>query len=449
MASLFPQNDPAQSSLQAIPQGLPLQDPRLFNANPQGMLDAATALGKLPQVSQQLALEKAQRKAEMANVDYRMQVLAQLEENLPLAAAADAAGYGAKAAEAQALAAAAANQETTNRALASRGQPLAVADVTAQAAQNAAATAKADIPFALLPSVKQQEAQANAAARGSFYGASYGAEVPLESKGETGISMLRDSSGAVVPPAFITSETISFEDPNTHAVNAVNVVKNVKTGEILKRELIGQVRLGEGHKSVQQAMAAITGITQTMHMADQLSLSLDKYEKEGKGGFWQAVASNQANRAPDGLMSVFAKIAGAAVQSADTVGLVGEIQTLKNTLAHELFGSALSKEESANLQGMVPTVEDISDPVRARQKLEKLKEQLELKMKPYVDRGAVKASGLEGTRIIRPNVAPTSASPGPSQIPAGSRGYLNGVPVQRVIVNGVPGWAPIAPAAAK
>jgi hypothetical protein len=73
-----------------------------------------------------------------------------------------------------------------------------------------------------------------------------------------------------------------------------------------------------------------------------------------------------ANAAPTGVISVVRKAIGAKLQNADTVRITGEIQNLKNVIAHELFGSALTKEESTNLQGMLPTPEDLVDPERAK-----------------------------------------------------------------------------------
>ena len=78
---LFPQNDLLQ--MQSRIEAPALVDADVLQPTAQKMLLAGQAAGHLQQLSSQLALEKAQRKAEMATTDYHIAAIAGMQERLP------------------------------------------------------------------------------------------------------------------------------------------------------------------------------------------------------------------------------------------------------------------------------------------------------------------------------------------------------------------------------
>ena len=63
-------------------QPLPFQDPSNFVVTPQKVLAQAQAVGQLSQLSDQLALEKSQRKLAMANTQYQSDLLGHMQDHL-------------------------------------------------------------------------------------------------------------------------------------------------------------------------------------------------------------------------------------------------------------------------------------------------------------------------------------------------------------------------------
>lgn len=454
--SLFPQNDPAQASLQAVPQGLPFQDPKFFNPNPEGILDAATALGRLPQVSQQLALEKAQRKAELANVDYRMQVLSHLQENLPLAAAADAAGYTAKSAEANAASSSAALTQSTNQALLAGGLPLANAATQIQIAKNAEATAKANAAFAALPPLQQKALLENETAKAQFYGG-FGASIPGASTAGTGAT----DTGADIPvdelreakfaDALTTPVETSEYDPET-GVTTQKVVRVAKDGSGIVSETPTGVLRTDATKTNSAIARDLSNIATTQNFVSNVKNALETWEKtypNAKGfahtlqQMGQAVGANAASRpldpSKDGAVSVIKRSIGSLTETPETKNLVATLQNLGQSL------SRLDGESQKTLSGIIPTVADLANPDQLKVKLQGTEDYLQGRVKSYKDTGVgarqtkaamAAAEGAPKTVAVKP-ATPRSA------IPDGARAFINGVPMQRVTINGVTGWMPV------
>lgn len=212
---------------------------------------------------------------------------------------------------------------------------------------------------------------------------------------------LNDVGGTPYP--FRRTDTVESIDPTTGNTIQEDVVRDTRNGAIISRGERRVQKLGVDEKSTTAAAREATSLVQTIDMANKLSVSLDEYAKSGKGGLVQAMATSAANAPSNGPISVIKKAAGAAAQNPETTAIATEIQALKNNLGNAMFGSALSKNETENLNGMLPTVEDLADPVRAKAKLEQTKNFLQTKLRPYEERGILSKMKMA------PQGEPTSA----------------------------------------
>jgi hypothetical protein len=290
--------------------------------------------------------------------------------------------------------------------------PQTMAAAQAQGAENALAGATADKGFSA-QSTPQKLQQVEAAKAVGSWGVPSGTA--------------DDMSG--VPPIFRESKEVEEIDPLTgNTFQRIDIIDK-RSGKTITKGEPRLLKLGADEKSVAASTKDATGLIQTKSLAEALEKKLDAYIKSGSGGLGQAIASNAANAAPDGIISVVKKAIGAKAQSQETVEISGAIANLKNTIAHELFGSALSKQESENLQAMLPTSEDLADPKRAKEKLLSTKSFLEAKLKPYRDRGILEKAGLEKGPAAAAPVAPTqTVSPAMQVLQSGGTVLYKGVP---------------------
>lgn len=403
---------PSGFGLQALPTA-PVADPRLFAADPMGALATAQAGLHLGQELANLENVRAQREYESAHIkflkaqnDLQLAQVAHAQEHLPetlgaklaqdiaagkvaaaaganadaqLAAGLPTAAAGAAVGAANAAAATSANVLAGEQAKADVKLPAAVVAVDAAHAKNALAGATADLDFSKMPTpVKTQLLEAS-----KTFG-SWGVPSGNPSTDSTGF----------VPPQFRDSREVKEVDPKTGNTVQRLEVYDKRNGATISSGEPRIVALGRDEKSVTQAVKEVTSLMQTRDMAFQLEKQLEAYSKAGSGGIGQAIATNAANQGTTGVMSVVQKALGAMAQTKATVQVSSDIANLKNTIANSLFGSALTKEESAALEGMLPTAADLADPERAREKLKGTIRQLDTKLKSYQQRGVVDKAGF-------------------------------------------------------
>jgi hypothetical protein len=141
-------------------------------STPTTQLAQGQALNGLAQLSDQLALEKAQRQADMASTNYKIAATGYLTDNLPTLAASDRAALLASIAGSRSTAAGATNELTKATAYANAGGPGAAGAAAAQTNSNQLAGAVADFNsgYALAPTFQKSAIDASAAAAGTGLG---------------------------------------------------------------------------------------------------------------------------------------------------------------------------------------------------------------------------------------------------------------------------------------
>ncbi len=474
--SLFPQNDPAEAGTSPVPSPLAFQDPSLFSPDPTKILAAATAMGRLGQVSAQLDLEKAQRKAEMAATDYKIALTGHLLENLPQAAAADAAGYGANIASSNAAAAG------SNLALA-KTQVAAPADIAAAgvAAGNTLASAKADAAFAALPTPLKQAVLSNASTYGQTAGgygvlmntgnaapavdSAAGAVTPPSAGGQPGIPPFLSASGpafssasdpAGISPimgqimkakwvdAFTDPKDIEEYDPKTGVTKQVHL-RLMKDGSgVYSRTELGTTKTDTA-RVVTKAATDLENLASSQNLVNNVQTALEEFNKAypnvaGYGDtlkrMGQASAAVGASKLADSQLSVIEKGLGGLAESPPTRNLVTALQNLGQSV------SRLDGESAKGLTAILPSIGDLTNPEMLDTKLKGVQDYLGSRLKAYADTGV--ASRMPGVAAVQANTTagkPTASAPA-GALPDGARAVLNGVPVHRVTINGISGWMP-------
>lgn len=426
--------------MQVMPQA-PRMDVNAFTPDVLKTFQVAQAGLHLGEELKNLQNKQAARELESAQIDMlrsknkleKMQI-EHAQANLP-------AMVQAQLAQAQAQQAAAERQRIFDQAAVSVGIPQTQADLIRQTTGNelagATALGAAKVPqtTAALQAQGAENALAGAKADAAFSNQSTPQRMQqleaAKAQGSWGVSTGTADEAGSVPPIFRETRTVPDTDLQTGNVGDRLITYDKRNGNIIsKGEIMNVSKLGADEKSVAASVKDATGLVQTKSLAEALEKKLDAYIKAGSGGLGQAIASNAANSAPDGIISVVKKAIGAKAQSQETVEISGAIANLKNTIAHELFGSALSKQESENLQAMLPTSEDLADPKRAKEKLLSTKAFLEAKLKPYRDRNILQKAGLEpaATAPTTPTAPTTQSSPAMDILRAGGTVLYKGVP---------------------
>lgn len=183
-------------------QRLPFQDPNNFVVTPTKVLVQAQAQGQLGQLSDQLALEKAERQADMAGTQYKIAATGYLRDNLPLMNQATISDTLAKIATTRTAAQQAANELSTAQTYANTGAPATAGFIQAQQASNALAGAKADFGISGLDSITRGALGTNLNAVGSALGG-YGQVMSVA------------GTGTNAPPAGAATPTGPFDIPTT------------------------------------------------------------------------------------------------------------------------------------------------------------------------------------------------------------------------------------------
>lgn len=466
--SVFPQND-APQSLQAIPEPLPFQNPNLFVAQPTVALANAQAVGHLTQLSDQLALEKAQRKAEMAATDYKIALTGHLQDNLPAASAADLAGYGASTAASNAAAAASGTALAATRATAPTVVQTAVTNAT-----NALSGATADAAFAKLPTPQKQALLANATSYGQTAG-SFGALIPTPtgpSPAAVGATTPNAPGSIPVVPAALSREGPSFgADPaniggtmgqimHARLVDAYTEPQiidsyDAKTG-VTTKNLVRVMKDGSGvysttplgvtktdtARAVTSASRELVNLAATQTLNNNVLASLDAFEKAypNTAGLrdtlkrvGQASAAVGASKATDGQISVIEKGLGGLAESDPTRKLVADIQNLGQSI------SRLDGESAKGMTPIQPSIGDMVNPEILRTKARGVQDYIGGRIAAYGDIGVASAqtARVPGAPVSKPTPAAKA-----SNLPDGTMRIINGQPMQRVTINGVGGWIP-------
>lgn len=467
--SVFPQND-APQSLQAIPQPLAFQDPNLFVAQPTVALANAQAVGHLTQLSDQLALEKAQRKAEMAATDYKIALTGHLQDNLPAASAADLAGYGANTAASNAAAAASGTALAATQATAPTVVQTAVTNAT-----NALSGATADAAFAKLPTPQKQALLANATSYGQTAG-SFGALIPTPTGAPTPAqvgAVTPNAPGAipVVPAALAPTGTSFGADPAGIGGTMKKIMDarlidqytepqiidsyDAKTG-ITTKNLVRVMKDGSGvysttplgvtktdtARAVTSASRELVNIAATQTLTNNVVDALAKFNEAypNAAGYvdtlkrmGQASAAVGASKTADSQLSVIEKGLGGMAEAAPTRNLVTALQNLGQSV------SRLDGESAKGLTAILPSVGDLTNPEILQTKLQGVQDYLGSRTKAYGDIGVASAqtARVPGAPVTKPTPAAKA-----SNLPDGTMRIINGQPMQRVTINGVGGWIP-------
>lgn len=432
---------PSGSTVFAIPQA-PQADPRNFALDPQGALLTAqaglhlgTELASLDNQRAQRELEAAQIKAAAAKNAYDMKAIEHATTNLPTM-------VGAEVAKAREAAAASDAARALTEARVQQGLPGTTAEAEASAARNALAgsttAGQLGIPGqqAQLASYQNANTLANAKADLSFNSKPIPARTQLleaaKFTGGAGIpeGWATDTGGVPIP--FRELRPVSEVDPETgNTVERMDIFDK-RNGQTISKGASYITKLGVDEKSQSVAMREATAIVQSKDLANQLNDQLETYIKAGEGGLGQSLATNLANKAPAGPISVITKAAGAKAQTAATVALAGAVTNLRSAV-----DSRLSKEKGAQIQGMLPTVEDLSDPARAKEKLQSTIKFLDTLISPYEERGILTKGKMSA--VASPNARPPAAAFGDA--PLGTVKQVGTATYQMVIQNGVKGWA--------
>lgn len=437
---------PSGSTVFALPQA-PQANPRDFALDPQGALLTAQAglhlgseLANLENQRAERELEAAQIKAKAAQNAYNLKAIEHATVNLPTMVGAEVA----KAKDAQAAADASRALTEARVAQGIPGQTAELERVTGSNALAGAVTAgQLGIPVqqANIAAYQNANALANAKADFNFNSKPVTTRTQLleaaKTQGGWGIAEGSAADMGTVPLPFRESKTVSEIDPVTgNTVERIDIIDK-RNGQTISKGESRVTKPGTDEKSVTSAIKDATAIVQSKDLAQQLNEQLDMYIKAGEGGVGQAIATNMANKAPTGTISVIAKAAGARAQTEATVELTGSITNLKNVIGNSLFGSALSKDESAQLQGMLPTTEDLADPKRAKEKLKGTINFLDTKLRPYEERGILTKGKL--STAVPANAKPPAAAFGDA--PLGTVKQVGTATYQMVMRNGVTGWA--------
>lgn len=413
---------PGGFNVNVVPQA-PRVDPNAFAPDVLKSMQAAQAGLHLSQELANLTNQRALRELDAAKIDAAksknkldMLMIDHATENLPQMVQAQLAETQNRIAQADLARVGALSQMSAE-------VPQVTAAVTAQGGRNALAGLNADAAFknperaAGVRQLQLESARAGGAAdiNSGFSALSTPDKAQFlkgaETTGSWGVKS-GEVSNEDTPQPFRKTEIRPIVDQKTGNTIDTPVTIDTRNGRVISiGEGIGATKLGADEKSVASSVKEATSLVQTRDLAETLKTQLKAYGEAKQGGLWQAMASNAANSAPTGMISVMKKAMGSAAQSEATVKIVGAIQNLKNVISNDLFGAALTKEENANLQGQLPTSEDLADPKRAMTKLDSTISFLDTKLKAYVQRGTLQKSNLTpagSTPVAAPATTPQS-----------------------------------------
>ena len=465
---LFPQNDPEQAGLQAIPQAAPLVDASVLLPTAQRILEAGQAAGHLQQLSSQLALEKAQRKAEMAQTDYHIAAIEGMKNNLQPLLDQQLAEIHAGTAAAKAGEAGSTLQGDITAA--TRTPVLAGAVLGAKAGQqqasNVLATSEANAGMSALPSVQQAQIGAQAQAAGQALG---GAMVAPSVPGALGAA---PAAGALAPAPVQAPDGVEYGPANADVESFLNqnnippvarAIARAKfieaaggtTSNIVDKDtgieyavtsipgkgIVSKTPLVASSPNARKNAQTILGITNANKQLGDVISKLDGWEavygnKPGFHSFLQGLATSAAGSKPTGpgviagLTSVLAKTTGSIFEDPTTKDLRNSIAQLNQVVANGLDGDSAKALSDA---GVLPNPSSLGDPTALRGTLEQLRDRLDNQLSTLKEQ-----TGLKET-------APASKTAAPAKtIPLGTRATLNGVPVVRATKDGKTGWLPVA-----
>ena len=459
MPLIAPDQGPNLSAAGLVPPAF--QDPSLFVPSPVSQLTQAQAAGHLSQLNDQLALEKAQRQADMAATNFRIAATQNLQKNLGLMnqadiakAYADISAYGRTTAENT-------NATTYAGALAQAKQPQAAADVTAAQTTNALATAKADAGFAALPNPYQAGLLAQSQAYGGFLGSrnvppaipaapTAPAATPAATPaGVTAKPVSPDLSNATATPAAaaaapsnvfgVTPATNSFlnsmvqsqfldavsdkseveeQDPQNPGIINKYLVRTAKDGSgVMSKTLIGTTK-ADAFRTVQSAQKDMENLASTQALVNNAFQSIDNFQKafpahEGllssikniAGRFAQSLAASASTQEDDHkVVSTLERALGPLAETSETKTLTQSLQNLNQAVVR------LDGESQKGVSKYIPTTADITDPDMLKVKLNGLQDYLNSRINAYQQAGALGKMN-PGLTPTAPGGAATSVAP--------------------------------------
>ena len=197
---------------------LPFQNPANFIATPQSVLAQGQATNQLQQLSDQLALEKAERAADLAKANYNTVVLQHLSDpqNLAAMGSADLTNYLSKVAANRTSIADAGNALTQATAFGTGGGPTAAGRAMATNAGNAYLTSLANAGLAPFNTPLQQAYGANLTAAGTTlggYGQVMSLTPPASASPVEGAAAAAQSAKPDTPNAFSFPTTLLGNQP--------------------------------------------------------------------------------------------------------------------------------------------------------------------------------------------------------------------------------------------
>lgn len=374
-----------------------VNDPIKMLQNIHVGLQLGGELARLGDLKAQIELERKQRKAAMAETDYKLSAATHAMDTLPKIIEAQRAQAEQQAAEARQATALASERLA-------RGVPgLQVASEVA-AGTNALASATADAGLASSPAPVRAQTLAAAQARGSW-GVSPGSESAEPTDDN---------------PAYRESTPIQEIDQETGNTVEKFVTINTKTGKILaKSEPVGVTKLAEGNKTALQAADEARGLVTTYGLLDNVKNLLSPYVEQGKGGMGQGAATIWANKKPEGMFSLLQSAIGRAAQSGDTQSLTAAIASLASGLTSAEFGKTITKSEMEQLAPFIPAVTDIAQPDVLAKKLVEIERRLQAKVAPLEEQKVFKRLNLATPgRPVSVAQAARDSKPAPAAAPA-------------------------------
>jgi hypothetical protein len=497
---------PQQADLSVMPVA-PTVNPGFYanaglaNAIPeiaQG-LQLGETLARLPQLQDQLALEKAQRKAEMAQTQFKQATLDHMNANFSqYAQVADTANQAAVALSQQ-QAAGANNAATTANAFAAGQGPQTIASADLQQAQNNLSKAAGSKYFDSLPPTSQAALSAAAASIGGTYG-SFGAPVPqallqnlagaqasptaatapnvaaaapgqaglagssvgnsfgepaaqATSQGTAGLGDVTATLEAVRQAQWLDKTTDTKEvpaiDPATGNTVLTQVRVSKRDGSIVYSAPLGVTKLADQQRPAVQAARDVTNLAQAQASAVNLQSAFADFSSKypaSTGVFTalarqkQAQAAAAASNTGDSQISVLEKGLGGMLEDPKTQAVVAAMENYKAALGK------LDSETGKTANDQAPSLGDLANPDVFKAKIKGSTEYIDGRIQVYKDRGIGPQIDpkLGVSTAANPPTAtqnPSTATANPSVVAPGTVKFIGGAKyVFGVNAQGQPGW---------
>ena len=440
-----------------------LVDADVLQPTAQKMLLAGQAAGHLQQLSSQLALEKAQRKAEMATTDYHIAAIAGMQERLP--------GLNQQLQVEQDAALLKAKQDEFDRKLglevSGQNRTLAVdaaadaARTARQTALNAGLAARAAEQTAGLNPLQQMQAETQSRARGTYLG-NLGAEYNLpgnrrQQQNNPGHENFFMASGApagkpaasqttdgvergagydrlaqhllsigVTPDEASMANAIQQKGGTTELFDDPETGRKYRVTSLPLYGVISRTEIGRSAPNAAQNQKTLVQLTQAETQLQDTFAKLDEWNKSysNRSGFLsviQGMSAVAAGSRPSstglfaGLTSVAAKAAGSYMEAPETKGLRNSLAQLNQFVASMDEGTIKTLKEA----GVLPEASSLGDPAALEATLNGLRSALQNKR-----------NSLDEQAGVSDRAPPAAPAPKPTKFKPGDTSFTkNGVPI--------------------